>query len=100
MNQQKVILLVTAQTNPMEKEALQEYVNISGGLFKAAGGKLINKYLIDGQFIGNNPMNLVSITEFPNVNAITEVFNNDAYKALLPLRELAFLKLEAYVSKV
>ncbi len=99
MNEQKVTMLVTAQINPEEKQALAHYAEISGALFKSAGAVIKNKYTIENQIIGNNAMNLISIVEFPNEDVLTRVFNDEAYKALFPLRELAFLKLEAYVSK-
>lgn len=100
MNEQKAILLVTAQTNPEEHEALQAYVSASGELFKAAGAKPLNKFKIASQIIGNHSMDLISILEFPNADALAKVFDDEAYKALLPLRELAFTKLEAYVSNM
>lgn len=100
MNQEKVIMIVTAQINPNEKEALDEYLKKSGPIFKNAGGKPVNKYKIANQIVGENSIDLVSIMEFPGNEILEAVFEGDEYQALLPLREKGFLKLEVYVSKI
>lgn len=100
MNQENVIMIVTAQINPNEKEALDEYLKKSGSIFKNAGGEPVHKYKIAGQIVGNNSMDLVSIMEFPSHDALKDVFEGDEYQKLLPLREKGFLKLEVYLSKM
>ncbi len=98
MSSEKVIMIVLAQINPKEKEALDEYLKKSAPIFKSAGGIPINKYKIAEQLIGNNPIDLVSIMEFPSHKALKNAFESSDYKQLLSLREKGFLKLEVFVS--
>ncbi|SHJ28766.1 DUF1330 domain-containing protein [Aquimarina spongiae] len=99
MNNEKVIMIVSAQINPNQKEALDGYLEAAAPMFKAAGGTPINKYKIEGQLVGSHPTSLVSIMEFPSQESLLKVFESEDYKFILPLRDKAFLNLDVYISE-
>ena len=94
----KVNLVILAQVNPEKKEALSHYVNGVGELYQQVGAKSVGKFKLSEALIGTAPRNLASIMEFPDMNALRAVFDSDAYQALLPYRDQAFLSLEAHIS--
>ena len=49
--------------------------------------------------IGNEAPTFIAVMEFPNVEAISEVFDSEEYKKLIPYREKAFSNVEAYISQ-
>lgn len=95
----KVNLTIVATLNPNGKEELSHYLERVGVLYKKVDAKPVNKFKITKPLIGNYKPSLVSIMEFPNMNSLNDVFESNDYKQLIPYREKAFLKLEAYISE-
>ncbi|WP_299251738.1 DUF1330 domain-containing protein [uncultured Aquimarina sp.] len=95
----KINLTIVATINPNGKEELTHYLEKVGVLYKKVDAKPINKFKITKLLIGDYTPSLVSIMEFPNMNSLNDVFESDDYKELLPYREKAFSKLEAYISE-
>ena len=95
----KVNLTIVATINPVGKEELAYYLSKVGELYHEVNAKPVNKFKVTKSLIGNYTPSLVSIMEFPNMEALNQVFESDAYKELLPFREKAFSTLEAYVSE-
>lgn len=94
-----VKLTILASVNQAEKEALSAYLEGVAPLYKKVNANPVIKSKFSESFIGNEEASLVSVMEFPTRAAVDEVFNSNAYKALLPLREKAFTRLEAYIGK-
>lgn len=95
----KVNVTIVATINPEGKEALSHYLEEVSHLYKEVEAKSIQKFKITKPLIGDYAPSLVSIMEFPNIASLNRVFESDIYKKLLPYREKAFSKLEAYVSE-
>ena len=95
----KINLIIVATINPKEKEALSHYLAGVGELYKEVDAKSVGKYKVSKASIGDYTPSLVSIMEFDNVAAMNQVFDSQTYQALLPIRDKAFLKLEAYISE-
>lgn len=95
----KVNLTIVAKVNPNEKDALSYYVEQVSVLYKKVNAKSVYKSKVTKSLIGNYVPSLVSIMEFQNIDSLNEVFESDKYKSLIPFREKAFLKLEAYISE-
>lgn len=91
-------MIVNAVLNPQEQEAFTFYSEKSGPLFKQAGAKPVAKHKIAKTIIGSRKLQLVAIMEFPNNKAITDVFESEAYKELLPYRDKAFLELDVFIA--
>lgn len=95
----KVNLTVVATINPNGKKELSHYVEKVGELYEKVNAKPINKFKVTKSLIGDYTPTLVSIMEFPSMTALNEVFGSDTYKTLIPFRDKAFSKLEAYISE-
>lgn len=95
----KVNVTIVAKLNPNGREELTHYLEKVGILYKKVNAKPVQKFKVTKPLIGDYTPSLVSIMEFPNINSINDVFESDDYKELLPYREKAFSKLEAYISE-
>jgi uncharacterized protein (DUF1330 family) len=95
----KVNLIIVATINSNGKEELLHYLEKVGDLYKKVKAKPVNKFKITKPLIGDYTPSLVSTMEFPNMASLNEVFESDAYKKIIPYREKAFSKLEAYISE-
>jgi len=94
----KVNLVIVGTINPNEKEALSYYVEKVGELYQEVSAKNVGKYKVSKSLIGENTPSLVSVMEFNDMDSLQAVFEGVAYQELLPYREKAFSKLEAYIS--
>ncbi|WP_298510289.1 DUF1330 domain-containing protein [uncultured Kordia sp.] len=95
----KVNVTIVGTINPEGKEQLSHYIEKVGDLYKKVNAKPVNKFKVTKPLIGAYTPNIVSIMEFPDMDALNAVFESDAYQALIPYREKAFSKLEAYISE-
>jgi len=95
----KVNLTIVATINPNGKEELSHYLEKVGILYQDVKAKPVNKFRITKPLIGDYSPSLISIMEFPNMASLNDVFESDTYKKLLPYRDKAFSKLEAYISE-
>ncbi|TPN82789.1 DUF1330 domain-containing protein [Aquimarina algicola] len=95
----KVNLTIVATIDPHGKDELSHYLEKVGALYKKVDAKPVNKFKVTKPLIGNHKPSLVSIMEFPNMNSLNSVFESEEYKQLIPYREKAFSKLEAYISE-
>ncbi len=94
----KINLVIVGTINPNEKEALSYYVEQVGKLYSDVNAKSVGKYKISESLIGEHIPSLVSVMEFDDMKSLEEVFEGAAYQELLPYRDKAFSKLEAYIS--
>ena len=99
MNDQKGILIVTAQLNKSKMEDIKSYLEQAGPLTAKFGGQAVAKYKTIQEIEGNQSPDLVSVTEFPSVAAIKEMVSSSEYKALTELRASAFSKLNLMISE-
>ncbi len=95
----KINLTIIATLSPEGREELLYYKEKVGALYKQVNAKPVNKFKVTQKLIGDYKPSLVSIMEFPNLASLNQVFQSDEYKALLPYREKAFSKLEAFISE-
>ncbi|WP_420580368.1 DUF1330 domain-containing protein [Reichenbachiella sp.] len=96
---EKVILVVLATINPLEKEAANHYMTQANEMFKSVGAKPLYKYPLEKQFIGKLNIQMTAAIEFPNQKSFDAVFESEAYQQLIPDREKGFSFLNAYISK-
>lgn len=82
-------LIVTADPAPEGAAAMSSYTFAVHELFAVAGGKVIRRGQIGQTLAGRFPA-LFLLMEFPTRRAILEVFDSDAYQAILAARERAF----------
>ena len=82
-------LVVTATPNPNEMESVQQYLQGVLPLLGEAGGKLVKRMKV-GSVIKGNPAGMVLVMDFDSKEALTGMFESDAYAALIPARDKGF----------
>ncbi len=90
-------MIVNGTLNSKEQVAYEHYVSSTGPIFKKFEGKLLEKYKISKTIVGNQITQFVVVMEFPNDEAIKNVFECEEYKVLLPYREKAFVNLSVFI---
>lgn len=83
-------LIVTAAPNPNEKEAMQGYLKGVLPLLIGAGGTLFKRLRITEVIDGEGSYGMVLVMGFESKTKVTELFNSDDYRALLPMRDKGF----------
>ena len=72
-----------------DAEKFQEYAGKAGPTFAAFGGKLITKGKVEKALAGNSDHQAVGIVGFPDIAALNDWYQSEAYQALIPLRDTA-----------
>lgn len=93
----KPLMIVNAILNPDEKEAFDYYSEHAAPMFKKAGGRPIAKHKITETLIGDHKLNVVSIMEFPDKQAILSVFESEENIELHTFRDRAFSDLNVFI---
>jgi uncharacterized protein (DUF1330 family) len=71
-------------------EELERYAQGVMPLLEEAGVKILGRYQGQEMLVGEDMFDLVSVMEFPDVNAMKQFLNSDAYMAMVPHRTKAF----------
>lgn len=95
----KLNLTIVGKINPDGKEELINYIEKVGELYKKVNATQVVKFKITDSLIGDYIPSIVSVMEFSDMNSLKEVFESEEYKKIIPLRNKAFSKLEAYISE-
>lgn len=83
------------QTTPEFKEYSQRS-NANG---EANGGKLLGKYIIIENLGQGEMPHVVFVVEYPSCEVARSVFTNDEYKAIIPLRDVAFKEVKILIAE-
>lgn len=86
---EKTTLVVTAIPNPKEMASVQGYLKGVLPLLMDAGGKPVKRLKVD-EVIRGNPSGMVLVMDFDSDRVITELFQSEAYAALIPARDQGF----------
>ena len=89
---EKTTLVVTAVPNPNEMESVQEYLRGVLPLLQGAGGQVVKRLKLE-QPIHGRPSGMVLVMDFDSADAITAMFESDAYAALVPVRDQGFAEM-------
>jgi len=84
----RVIALVTI--NEDQPLALAKYLEITTPVLDRVGAKITSRYQLDDQIVGTRPAETVIVVEYPNREAVDEVFGSAEYKRAIPFRDIAF----------
>lgn len=84
----KVIALVTI--NEDQPQALAAYLEATGPLLQGSGAKIVQRFTLTEAVVGNRPAQSLIIVDYPNREAVDLVFQSDAYKNIIPVRDKAF----------
>jgi len=83
-----VIALVTI--NEEAPVALAAYLEVTGPLLEKAGAKIVKRFEISEAVVGQQPAQSVVIVEYPNRDAVSQVFESDEYQSVKVIRDEAF----------
>lgn len=86
-------LITTAIPNPENMQAMQSYLEQAGPYAPKYGGKFLGRYKTTKHLAGENGAELMSIFEFPDVQSIENMMNDEEYKKLTEVREKGFIQL-------
>lgn len=95
----KIVLLIIASINPLEREAAETYIKQVTAMQEEVGAKALYRHPVTEVFIGEMDVEVAAAIEFPSQEAFDKVFESKAYKQLIPLRDRGFKTLEAFISK-
>jgi len=86
----KTTLIVTSSPNPSEMEELKKYVQGVMPLLLNLGGTVIRRSKITDTYHGEQSFVFLLIMDFPSKKALTEMFDSETYKTLIPHRSKGF----------
>ena len=95
----QITLVVTASPNPNEMEAVQDYVTKAGPLLAGAGGIPVKRLKITDVFFGDKSFAILLVMDFPSKQAVVDMFNSDAYQALVPSRDKGFFQVNIFFAE-
>jgi len=90
MSEQAVLLVIEVLSDPAHADAKQAYLEKSAPIAQHYGGQLINTYRLCDSLNFDSHADALVIMSFPNFSAINDLFADEQYKQLIPLRKQAF----------
>ncbi len=78
-------------------DALKEYAAAAPPILAAAGAKARVRAKLSEQLVGSDAPQTVFVAEFPSAEAARSAFQSEEYKALIPIRDKAFRKLDFFL---
>jgi uncharacterized protein (DUF1330 family) len=95
---EKATLVVTGIPNPAEMASVQAYLQGVQPLLVAAGGKPAKRLKVN-RTLNGKPCGMVLVMDFDSADAITKLFESDAYAALVPVRDKGFAEMNIHLSQ-
>ena len=92
------VLLGTFNEGGQTTPEFKEYSQRSNDNGEANGGKLLGKYIITENLGQGDMPHVVFVVEYPTCEVARSVFTNDEYKAIIPLRDVAFKEVKILIS--
>jgi len=90
----EITLVVTSSPNPEELQSLQAYVEGVMPLLLNLGGTVIKRSKITDVYHGKQSFTFLLVMDFPSQKALTEMFDSEEYKALIPKRNKGFIDID------
>lgn len=93
MNDEKpciAILEGTLSEGGLNSPEFKEYSKRSNANGEAHGGVVLQKYIVSENLGQGGKPDFILIVEYPSYEAAKNTFGNEEYKAILPLRDVAF----------
>ncbi|MBY8977909.1 DUF1330 domain-containing protein [Rhodobacteraceae bacterium NNCM2] len=89
-------VVVVATPDPAKADGARTYVESVQPLLKAAGVQAVVRGPVAETLAGNAPAASVTVLAFPDGAAATAFFEQEAYQALIPLRDESFARMEIH----
>jgi len=99
MERYTVVLEGTFNENGMNSPEFAEYSQRSNTNGEAFGGEVQAKYMIKENLGQNEAPHFVIIVDYPSEDAAKKAWSSEEYKAILPLRDVAFKEVKILLTK-
>ncbi len=86
----KTILKVEVSSSAQREQSKNEYLEKAGPISKEYGGNNFMTFLVNEHIGGHASTHLVLLMEFPSLESIKNMFLDERYVELIPIREKAF----------
>lgn len=90
------LLITFAKPDPTQLEVFGSYVGASTELAIEAGGEVSSRFPV-AHVHGDAPASIFGFATFPNPRAINDMFDSEAYQALVPDRDKGVESVNAYI---
>ncbi len=92
-----VFLMIEATPNPQALQDMTSYLSRAPAITKGHGGVPVASYDVQSVMDKKDKPSVFAVVSFPSNEAITALFNDPAYLALVPERDRGFSHLRYYV---
>ena len=82
-----------------ELDALKRYLEVTAPLLEKAKAKVVKQFTLNEVVVGCRPAKQVLIVEYPDREAVDQVFNSQEYRELVPIRDRAFSTYEISIAE-
>jgi uncharacterized protein (DUF1330 family) len=90
MSDQKTFLIVNAIPNTEDMQSFQSYLAQIVGIFMKFGASNMQRFKTVEQIMGQGGIKAIAVFEFPDAQAIRDMFASDEFNALNELRKKAY----------
>lgn len=90
------LLITFAKPDPTQLEIFGSYVGASTELAMEAGGEVSSRFSVT-HIHGDAPASIFGFATFPSSAAVTDMFDSEAYQALVPDRDKSVESVNAYI---
>lgn len=93
MNEEKPCVLIlegTLSEGGLNSPEFKEYSKRSNAHGEAHGGVVLQRYVISENLGQGGKPDFILVVQYPSCEAATTAFSSEEYKAILPLRKVAF----------
>ncbi len=94
-----VLLQGTFQEGGKETPEFKEYSARANANGAAHGAKVLRLYTVNQNLGQGDITNFVVVVEYPSRAIAEDVFTNDEYKSIIPLRQVAFKEVKILISE-
>jgi uncharacterized protein (DUF1330 family) len=92
-------LLVTLTAALDQDEARGRYLKGVQPLLQASGGRPVKRLRVTDSIVGTADTSMALVMDFDSADAIADVFESDAYQALVADRDRAFSNIEILITE-
>ena len=83
--------------NDDQPYALAKYLEITEPLLECFGAKIVKRYALAADVVGESPVQTVIVVEYPDMETVEKVFSSTEYARAIPYRDLAFSRYSVHI---
>ena len=83
-------VIASLTVDPEGQDALNRYFQVAMPLIEEVGAKVVQKIEMGEPVIGEQPSKILMLVEYPDREAVMQVFESPQYQSIIPARQKAF----------